>query len=101
VLFVQYIEDIMISRLSARNIKPVRFTFNDLHSFLSNEFIRRITDDPNFKEFVICRDLEYELIVKLKSGVHHKIGILDGNISEIPEWCGQKIIVSTKMPVIK
>lgn len=100
-MFVQYIEDSMLPVLAERKIKPVRFDFSCLREFLNNSFIRYFTKDPNFSEFVICRNYsENELIVKLKSGVHHKIGFLDGDISEIPEWCGQKIIIASNKPIV-
>lgn len=101
-LFVQYIEEKMIPILLSENIKPVRFNFCSLHEFLNHEFIRYFTGDPHFSEFVICRNYsENELIVKRKNGEHHKIGFLDGDITEIPEWCGKKLIVATKMPIIR
>jgi len=100
-IFLQYIEEKMMPILAREKIKPVKFNFNSLGDFLNNEFIRRFTKDHNFSEFVICRGYcENELIVKLKSGVHHKIGFIDGDIKEIPEWSGQKIIVATKKSLI-
>lgn len=100
-IFIQYIEEKMMPILLAQKIKPVRFNFESLTEFLNHEFIRIFTADINFSEFVICRGYsENELIVKLKDGRHHKIGFLDGNITEIPEWCGQKIIVSTRKSLI-
>ena len=99
--FVQYIEEAMIPILSKRNVKPVIFDFCALNEFLNHEFIRYFTADSIFSEFVICRGYsENELIVKRKDGSHHKIGVLDGDIKEIPEWCGQKIIVATKKSII-
>jgi hypothetical protein len=99
--FLQYIEEKMLPILAARNIKPVKFNFSSLNEFLNNEFIRFFTRDPRFSEFVICRNYsENELIVKFKTGDHHKIGFLDGDIIEIPEWSGQKIIVATKKSLI-
>ena len=100
-IFVQYIEERMIPILALNNIKPVKFNFSALNEFLNHEFIRFYTGDYNFSEFVICRNYsENELIVKFKSGQHHKIGFLDGDITEIPEWSGQKIIVATKKSLI-
>jgi len=86
--------------LQARGINPVRFNFESLEEFLRHPHIKFFTSDPNFERFVICRGSEYELISKLKSGKHYKLGVLDGNISEIPEWCGEKIIVAKKSLVI-
>lgn len=100
-VFIQYIEEKMLAILAERNIKPVMFNFGSLYEFLNNEFIRFFTADSNFSEFVICTGYsDNELIVKLKSGVHHKIGFIDGDIKEIPEWSGQKIIIATNKPLI-
>ncbi len=100
-VFVQYIEEKMVPILASRNIKPVKFNFGALNEFLNHEFIRFFTGDHRFAEFVICRNYsENELIVKFKSGEHHKIGYLDGDITEIPEWCGQKIIIATNKSLI-
>lgn len=100
-IFIQYIEDKMIPILAMRNIKPVIFNFTSLHEFLNHEFIRFFTKDTDFSEFVICRTYsENELIIKRKNGEHHKIGFLDGDIKEIPEWCGHKIIIATKKSLI-
>jgi hypothetical protein len=99
-LFVQYIEERVLPILQERGIKPVRFNFGSLREFLNHSHIRFFTRDPNFERFVISRGSEYELISKLKSGKHYKLGTLDGDITEIPEWCGQKIIVATKPLVL-
>ena len=91
----------MIPLLAERKINPVKFNFSSLNEFLNNDFIRYFTKDPLFSEFVLCRGYaENELIIKRKDGTHHKIGLLDGNISEIPEWSGQKIIVAKNKPLI-
>jgi hypothetical protein len=95
-LFVQHIEEKIMPLLAARGIKPLRFNFESLNEFLRHPFIQFFTKDKNFERFVICRDKEYELISQLKSGRHYKLGVLEGDIKEIPEWCGQKIIVATK-----
>lgn len=100
-IFIQYIEEKMIPILAERNINPVKFNFGSLREFLNNEFIRFFTRDPNFSEFVICRNYSgNELIVKFKSGNHHKIGLLDGDIKNIPEWSGNKVIVATNKSLI-
>ena len=81
----------MMPVIFQKNIKPVKFEFSSLHDFLNNEFIRYFTKDPLFCEFVLCRSYaENELIVKRLDGKHYKIGLIDGDIKEIPEWCGQK-----------
>ena len=100
-LFVQYIEEKMLPILARKNIKPVKFNFGSLNEFLNHEFIRFFTSDPKFSEFVICRGYsENELITKFKDGNHHKVGFLDGDMTEIPEWSGQKIIVATNKSLI-
>ncbi len=98
--FIQYIDEDMVPLLAKRGIAPVRFSFCSLNEFLRHPYIQYFIKDKNFDEFVICRGAEFELISKLKSGKHYKIGVLDGNMSEIPEWCGQKVIVTTKPFVI-
>jgi hypothetical protein len=91
----------MIPILAEKNINPVKFNFRSLNEFLNHEFIRYFTKDALFSEFVLCRGYsENELIVKKKDGTHYKIGFLDGNISEIPEWSGQKIIVAKNKSLI-
>lgn len=72
--------------LSTMDIKPVEFDFCSLHEFLSHPHIRIFTRDANFKRFNISRGSEYELISVLKDGRSFKLGVLDGDISEIPEW---------------
>ena len=100
-VFIQYIEEKIMPILSSRNIKPVMFNFASLNEFLNNEFIRFFTSDPDFSEFVICRNYsENELIVKRKNGEHHKIGFLDGDITEVPEWSGKKILVAVNKSLI-
>lgn len=95
-LFVQHIDEKIMPLVAARGIKPVRFNFESLNEFLRNPFIQFFTKDKNFRRFVICRDNEYEIISELKCGRLHKLGVVEGDITEIPEWCGQKIIVATK-----
>jgi hypothetical protein len=94
--FIQHIEERVKPILALRGISPVRFKFSCLREFLRNHHIQFFTKDTNFEKFVISRGSEYELISKLKNGKHYKLGILDGDIKEIPEWCGQKIIVAAK-----
>lgn len=84
--YIQYIEPGIMWWLASMDIKPVEFEFACLREFLNHPHIRIFTGDANFKRFNICRDKEYELISVLKDGRSFKIGILDGNISEIPEW---------------
>ncbi len=69
-----------------RGVKPVEFEFTTLKEFLNNEHIRYYTKDVNFKRFTICRHGECELISELKNGNAYKVGVLDGDITEIPEW---------------
>ncbi len=94
--FIQHIEERIRPILAARGILPVRFKFGCLREFLRHSHIQLFTKDPDFERFVICRDSEYELISQLKSGKHYKLGVLDGDMTEIPEWCGQKIIIASK-----
>ena len=84
--FIQYVEERYIFPLKMRGVEIVTFEFCSLNEFLRNDFIKYFTRDNNFKRFTICRDQEYELISELKDGKTFKIGILDGNINEIPEW---------------
>ena len=85
--FIQHIPDVNTRlQLAKRGIIPVEFSFNCLRDFLRHEHIRYHTQGSQFKRFTICRDKEYELIVELTDGRTYKIGVLDGNIREIPEW---------------
>lgn len=84
--YIQYIEPGIRWWVASMDIKPVEFEFSSLHEFLSHPHIRIFTNDTNFKRFNICRGSEYELISVLKNGRHCKLGVLDGDISEIPEW---------------
>lgn len=84
--FMQYINEEYLLGLTLRGIKPVEFEFSCLNEFLRHPHIKYYTNDTNFKRFVICRDGHIELISELKNGMTYKIGILDGNIHEIPEW---------------
>lgn len=84
--FIQHFPPEQEASLRIRGIHPVEFDFSTLKEFLNNEHIRYYTSDINFKRFTICRDAEYELISELKDGKTFKLGVLDGNITEIPEW---------------
>lgn len=90
--YIQYIEPWIMWWLNTMDIKPVEFEFGSLHEFLSHPHIRIFTRDTNFKRFNICRGSEYELISVLKDGRSFKLGVLDGDISEIPEWSSGLII---------
>lgn len=84
--FIQHFPKEQEAYLYIKGIRPVTFDFSTLKEFLNNEFIKKCTLDTNFRRFTICRDSEYELISELKDGRTFKIGVLDGNMSEIPEW---------------
>lgn len=84
--FIQHLPHDQEISIRLRGVKPVEFDFHSLKDFLDNEHIRYYTGDVNFRRFTICRDKEYELISELKDGKTFKIGVLDGNITEIPEW---------------
>lgn len=96
--FIQHIDPKDILWLSMRGVRPTIFEFCSLNEFLRHPLIQIIIKDTNFKRFTICRGIEYELISELKDGKTYKIAVLDGDMSEIPEWGGQKIIISHKMP---
>lgn len=96
--FIQHINPRDILWLSMRGVRPVKFEFCSLNEFLRHSFIQIIIKDTNFKRFTICRGIEHEIISELKDGKTYKIGVLDGNMSEIPEWGGQKIIIAHKIP---
>jgi len=103
-MFVQYIDEKMLPNFdfSKQKIKPVKFKFDSLSEFLSHEFIRYFTRGKNFDSFVIRTGCEYDyvLLVKLKTGQHCEIGFLGGDIRQIPEWCGQKIMIATNKGLI-
>jgi len=85
--FIQTFPDVYIRlHLAKLGVKPVEFEFVCLKDFLRHPTIRYHTQGASFKKFSICRDKLYELIVELKDGRTYKIGELEGNISEIPEW---------------
>lgn len=90
--FIQYIHPWVMWGLSNMGVKPVEFEFCSLEEFLRHPHIRIYTTDDNFKKFNLCRGSEYELISVLKNGRTCKIGVLDGDITEIPEWNPQIII---------
>ncbi len=96
--FIQHINERDKFWLFSRGVKPVTFDFCSLNEFLSNSLIQILIKDKNFKRFTICRDKEYELISELKDGQTYKIGVLDGNMGEIPEWCGRKVIIAHAIP---
>lgn len=84
--FIQYFEPRYELALAERGVWKIKFDFCSLNEFKRHPHIQYYIRDPNFKRFTICRDKEYELISELKDGKTYKIGILDGNLSEIPEW---------------
>lgn len=84
--FIQYIDPLVVVSLAARGIFAFEFDFCSLNEFLDNSRIRFYTRDKNFKRFVVCRGVENELISELKCGRSYKLGVIDGDIYEIPEW---------------
>lgn len=97
--FAQHIDPKNIPWLAKIGVKPIVFDFCSLNEFMRQPLIQIVTKDLNFKRFTICRaGWEYELISELKDGKTFKLGVLDGNMNEIPEWCGQKIIISRNIP---
>jgi len=97
--FIQYIDPKNIIWLAKMGVKPVIFDFCSLDEFMRKPLIHVVVQDTNFKRFTICRaGWEYELISELKDGKTFKLGVLDGNMNEIPEWCGQKIIIAREIP---
>jgi len=97
--FIQHIDPKNIIWLSKIGVKPIVFDFCSLNEFMRQPLVKIVTKDLNFKRFTICRSgWEYELISELKDGKTFKLGVLDGNMNEIPEWCGQKIIVARTIP---
>jgi len=89
--FIQHLPENHLFELTIRGIRRVEFTFTSLRDFLGHEYIRFYTKDPNFKRFTICRDKEIELISELKDGRTFKLGVLDGDMREIPEWVREPV----------
>jgi hypothetical protein len=84
--FIQYIPPFVALELAKRKIFSFEFNFCSLNEFLGHPRIQFFTRDKNFKRFVLCRGQEIEVISELKDGRSCKIGVLDGDMSEIPEW---------------
>lgn len=92
--FIQHFPPDMEVTLAIQGIKRVEFEFRSLRDFLANEHIQRYIKDVNFRRFTICRSgSEYELISELKGegGRTFKVGVLDGDMRDVPEWCGKKV----------
>jgi len=84
--FIQYIDPLVAVSLAKRGIFAFEFNFCSLKEFLGHPRIRFFTRDSNFKRFVLCRGKEIEVISELKDGRTFKLGVIDGDINEIPEW---------------
>lgn len=84
--FIQHIPLYERVHCAKMGVVPLEFEFTSLRDFNYHPFIRRLWDNNIFKRFTICRHGEYELIAELKNGHTFLIGVLEGNISEIPEW---------------
>lgn len=84
--FIQYIDPLCMVELAKKGVFGFEFDFCSLNEFLGHPRIRFYTRDSNFKRFVLCRGKENEVISELKDGRTFKLGVIDGDMSEIPEW---------------
>ncbi len=99
--FIQYIPLNERIHCAKMGVVPVEFEFTSLREFNNHEFIRKLWNNDIFKRFTVCRDKEVELVAELKNGNTYKVGTLDGNIYEIPEWLSKEELAAKEVQAEK